>query len=940
MFSKPFRAIVLVALLGTIAHANEADPNLIAHWKLDEGAGETITDAVLGTTGTIDGATWVNDPERGWVLNFSGTDVVDMNMPGSNNFAGVTDEMTVAFWQNGALNMFETRSCVFDIRAVTSQQAMVYMSHANGSIQWYCPTSPTLNYMAPMGKEEEVEGSWSYWAFTKNANTGEMKIYRNGEVYATDTGKTAVVDGAGVTVMTLGMKYNYTFGYKGMLSDLRFYDRELTQTEIKVLMSPGITNYAGQPYPRNNAQNVPTDVVLHWTCGDLAASHDVYFGTVFEDVNAAADPGVLPGRGSYDVNSYEPGTLEAGVTYYWRVDEVNGPDIWRGSIWSFTTVLPEAHNPSPEDGEMGVDVAPVLTWSPGALASAVDGHRVYFGTDRQAVSDANVAVGLGVYKGLFSAEQYAPGTLQLGERYYWRVDEVNGPSIWPGGVWHFNVKDFVVVDDMESYGEAATPGEPGSRVWYTWRDGFGWSEPAPGQAGNGTGSTVGNADAPFVETQIVHSGKQSMPFSYDNSGANEKAYYSEVQAAVDDLQISHDWARGGAKALALFFHGSKDNDAGPNEQMYLALRDGGNRTAVVPYDGPSSDIQQEQWQRWAISLEQFTNDGLDVTDVQQVYLGFGDRDNPQPGGSGKVYFDDIRLYPSTCVLEYAPDADMTDDCVVDVVDLKVMANDWLASDYYLAVQEPVSPVGRWAMDEGTGGATFDSVMDTRGILYDATWAQDTEQGWVLSFNGDASVDCDTTHSNNFAGISDEMSVTLWQYGASDMYKTRSCAIDVRAGTDQQAMVYMSHSNGSVQWYCPTSPTLNYMTCVVAEEDVEGKWSHWAFTKNAATGEMKIYRNGVEIASETDKTASIDGAGVTIMTIGQKYNHTYGYQGMLSDLRVYDYELSQDEVTYLATDGTGYVPLQSRTVNFFEDEQIDFKDFALFAVQWLEEVLWP
>jgi hypothetical protein len=104
--------------------------------------------------------------------------------------------------------------------------------------------------------------------------------------------------------------------------------------------------------------------------------------------------------------------------------------------------------------------------------------------------------------------------------------------------------------------------------------------------------------------------------------------------------------------------------------------------------------------------------------------------------------------------------------------------------------------------------------------------------------------------------------------------------------------------------------------------------------------MKIYRNGVEIASETDKTASIDGAGVTIMTIGQKYNHTYGYQGMLSDLRVYDYELSQDEVTYLATDGTGYVPLQSRTVNFFEDEQIDFKDFALFAVQWLEEVLWP
>ncbi|MHC4499624.1 MAG: hypothetical protein ACYS21_10985 [Planctomycetota bacterium] len=35
--------------------------------------------------------------------------------------------------------------------------------------------------------------------------------------------------------------------------------------------------------------------------------------------------------------TYDPGLLELGTTYYWRVDEVNEPNIWKCSIWRFTT---------------------------------------------------------------------------------------------------------------------------------------------------------------------------------------------------------------------------------------------------------------------------------------------------------------------------------------------------------------------------------------------------------------------------------------------------------------------------------------------------------------------------------------------------------------------------------------------------------------------------
>ncbi len=103
-----------------------------------------------------------------------------------------------------------------------------------------------------------------------------------------------------------------------------------------------IAERADDENPPDGASDVPRDVVLSWTPGAYAATHDVYFGTVFEDVNAAsrANPlDVLVSR-NQDANSYDiPGVLEYGQTYYWRIDEVNAPPddfIFQGEVWSFT----------------------------------------------------------------------------------------------------------------------------------------------------------------------------------------------------------------------------------------------------------------------------------------------------------------------------------------------------------------------------------------------------------------------------------------------------------------------------------------------------------------------------------------------------------------------------------------------------------------------------
>ena len=100
---------------------------------------------------------------------------------------------------------------------------------------------------------------------------------------------------------------------------------------------------AHDPGPESEVTDVPRDVVLTWTPGRLADTHDIYFGTNGEDV-ANADRNnpldVLVSRGQNEDAFYRDGRLDFEQIYYWRVDEVNGaPDfsILKGSLWSFTT---------------------------------------------------------------------------------------------------------------------------------------------------------------------------------------------------------------------------------------------------------------------------------------------------------------------------------------------------------------------------------------------------------------------------------------------------------------------------------------------------------------------------------------------------------------------------------------------------------------------------
>ncbi len=97
------------------------------------------------------------------------------------------------------------------------------------------------------------------------------------------------------------------------------------------------TGVAMLPVPASGAADVLRDgTVLSWAAGQKATAHDVYLGT---DPNAvaAATTASQAYRGRQNTSSIDPGRLNLGATYYWRVDEVQADGtVVKGYVWSFT----------------------------------------------------------------------------------------------------------------------------------------------------------------------------------------------------------------------------------------------------------------------------------------------------------------------------------------------------------------------------------------------------------------------------------------------------------------------------------------------------------------------------------------------------------------------------------------------------------------------------
>jgi hypothetical protein len=344
------RMICLVAalLLAGSAVVSAATPGPVGWWKFDETAGVKAADAVGGRSGDLLppdpnnkglGPKWVTG-KIGGAIEFNGTGAY-VQLP-IGDLINTLSSSTFAVWVNWAGSSTGSWQRIFDFGSGTSIYAFLAANRSGTQSPRFAMRSATVGEQIVTAPAALGTG-WHHLAVAIDSAAMKLTLFVDGAAVA--SGATTILPkDMGVTTQNWVARSQYAADayYKGDVDELRIYDRVLTADEVANAMSggPGY-GVANTPVVADKTTDVPRDLVLSWTAGQVAKTHDVYFGTVSDSVANAttAKPlGVLvsPGQAA---TTYNAGRLVFGQTYYWRVDEVGAaPDyaVYKGNVWSFT----------------------------------------------------------------------------------------------------------------------------------------------------------------------------------------------------------------------------------------------------------------------------------------------------------------------------------------------------------------------------------------------------------------------------------------------------------------------------------------------------------------------------------------------------------------------------------------------------------------------------
>ena len=479
---------------------------------------------------------------------------------------------------------------------------------------------------------------------------------------------------------------------------------------------------AGIPNPYNGEIDVAQDAVLSWKKGAYAVTHNVYFGKVAEDVNAAdpANPlNVLVGE-NQTINVYDqPGLLDFGETYYWRVDEINDLDPnspWRGDLWNFTVI----NYFIVDDFESYTDYAPNDIYSSWSDGYDIDENGALVGHDNpdfdagehflETVEVNGGEQSLPYFYNNTAPAAYSEATSAFSESQDWTREGVKELSLW------FKGNPPYTGSFVEAPAGTYTMTGSGTDIWST-ADEFHFAfkevtgagavtiiakvesiDPVNSNKDTKAGVMIRDSlDPGSTNTALLCTLDPEKGLRFQNRSVLNEAtvredadmdpnamppYWLKLQRSSGGLIRAYrspdgvEWTQFSLKqismqtpiyiGLAVTSHDTNltskavfsnvsfpetnvdmqwtDQDVGmlsnEPESMYVILNDG----AKVYHENPNAALI-DAWTEWIIPLQEFADQGIDLTVVNSIGIGFGDKDNPQQdGGAGTMYFDDIRLY--------------------------------------------------------------------------------------------------------------------------------------------------------------------------------------------------------------------------------------------------------------------------------------------------------
>jgi hypothetical protein len=321
----------LTSFVLVLAVVSDASADLVGYWKLDEGAGTTVADSSgAGHHGFFAEGTpaWV-EGKFGKALKFNGSNKVEI--PDHPDFH-LENAISMALWIKPEADVQPEYAKLFMKQRSDGYPYNIQYAGNGTNIRTTVYTSGQMDTSGT----PNFAGQWGHLCMTYDGSA--VILYKDGEEGAriAATGKIQQND----LSLSIGGRLESTQNFIGIIDDVRLYSHALTKQEILQVMKGPPAGPASKPSPDNGQTDVPRDVVLSWTPGEFAPptnGHKVYFSENFSDVNDRIG-GIVQDANSYTLAQ----RLDFNTTYYWRVDEVNGPPdytVYQGSLWSFTTEL-------------------------------------------------------------------------------------------------------------------------------------------------------------------------------------------------------------------------------------------------------------------------------------------------------------------------------------------------------------------------------------------------------------------------------------------------------------------------------------------------------------------------------------------------------------------------------------------------------------------------
>lgn len=143
----------------------------------------------------------------------------------------ISDQITITFRLKGDAATLPANTTILEAYGTGGQRILnIHLPWSDNSVYWDAGNDEGYDRINRVATTNEMEGQWNHWAFTKNTNTGSMKIYLNGVQWHSGTAKTKVMDG--IVKFRIASGGNGDVPYPGLIDEFNVFGTELNQATI------------------------------------------------------------------------------------------------------------------------------------------------------------------------------------------------------------------------------------------------------------------------------------------------------------------------------------------------------------------------------------------------------------------------------------------------------------------------------------------------------------------------------------------------------------------------------------------------------------------------------------------------------------------------------------------------------------------------------------